>query len=313
MNRRGAFNLGWFLAFFLFLVSPLDSRPSSSLLALLPEVPGWELAEEPRLYQPDNLFEYIDGAAESYLSYGFKELVVAQYKRPDGPGTLTLEIYRLDSTKAAFGIYSAERYPESRFLDVGVQGYIEDGSLNFVLTDKYVKLLSFEMGEAAERVLMLFSQKVEKLAGEKGAWPEALQLFPRAGLIANSEKFILRNFLGYGFLHDGYLASYRVNGQEFELFLVEGNSDEEANVMLEEFLTQSARRGSLTERVEAGYHIQDRYIQHIYLAKMRNFLAGVIRVRDEARETGYRYLNLLLESLKKKAAASHELPRPGLF
>lgn len=311
--RRNVLNLSWFLVFVPFFVSPAKPVPSSSLLSLLPEVPGWQLVEEPRFYLPDTLYEYIDGAAESYLSYQFKELVVAQYKRSDAPGTLTLEIYRLDSPKAAFGIYSAERYSESRFLDVGIQGYIEDGTLNFVQADKYVKLLGFELGDGAEGVLLLFARKVERSVGEKGTWPEALQIFPRPGLIANSEKFILRNFLGYGFLHDGYLASYRVNEEEFELFLIEGETDEEAGAMLEQFLAQSARRGSSVAKVEAGYYLYDRYVQHMYLAKMKNFLAGVMRIEERGREIGNRYLGLLLESLKKKSATSQELVSRGFF
>lgn len=288
----GLLNLG-----FLFLASSA-SQTASPLLALLPEVPGWEKAEEPRLYQPENLFEYIDGAAESYLSYEFKELAVAPYKRVNATATLTVEIYRMGSAKNAFGIYSAERYPESHFLEIGGQGYMEEGALNFFLGDKYVKLLSFEAGTEGEAILLLFARKIVQAVGEKGSLPEILQCFPRENLVANSEKFILRNFLGYEFLHDGYLASYKVDDEEFELFLIEGKDEAEAASMLEKFVAQSARRGKTPERIEGGYHLQDRYLQNLYLVRVKNYIAGVMRVGEGMEETGRRYLGLLLNALR---------------
>lgn len=299
-KRREIRNLFWpfvVIGFF----SLVSTGQPSSLRSLLPEVQGWLLAEQPQLYQPENLFEYIDGAAESYLSYDFQELLVAQYQRKDRPASLTVEIYRLASAKNAFGIYSAERYPESRFLDVGTQGYIEDGALNFVLADKYIKLLSFDGGEEEEAILQLFARKIEAAGGERGALPSVLRYFPREGLVANSEKFIHRNFLGYHFLHDGYLASYQMNGNEFELFLVEGENEEDAISMLEQFVSQAAKRGTKVEKVgkvEGGYHLQDRSSQNSYVAKIKNFMVGVMRIEEGREAMGLRYLQLWLDTLK---------------
>ncbi|MGQ9673954.1 MAG: DUF6599 family protein [Candidatus Aminicenantales bacterium] len=299
-KRREIRNLFWLFVVMGFFSLVSTGQPSS-LRSLLPEVQGWQLAEQPQLYQPENLFEYIDGAAESYLSYDFQELLVAQYQRKDRPASLTVEIYRLASAKNAFGIYSAERYPESRFLDVGTQGYIEDGALNFVLADKYIKLLSFDGGEEEEAILQLFARKIEAAGGERGALPSVLRYFPREGLVANSEKFIHRNFLGYHFLHDGYLASYQMNGNEFELFLVEGENEEDAISMLEQFVSQAAKRGTKVEKVgkvEGGYHLQDRTSQNSYVAKIKNFMVGVMRIEEGREAMGLRYLQLWLDALK---------------
>lgn len=263
---------------------------SSSLQALLPRVAGWELAESPQRYFPDTLFEYINGAAESYLSYDFKELMVAQYKSADSPASLTLEIYDLGLAKNAFGIYSAERYPESQFLSIGTQGYQEDGTLNFVIGAKYVKLLCFDCGEQAGQSLGLFAREVEKQAKEKGSLPEPLKFFPGEGLIANSEKFILRNFLGFSFLHDGYLASYKNKGLEFELFLVEADSDPEAEDMLKQYLAGLTKSGQVADKNDLIFHVRDRYAGHIYVTRVQNYILGVMRINDGFEETGQEYL-----------------------
>jgi len=46
---------------------------------LFPEIKGWEISGEIKVYTPETLYDYINGAAELYLSYDFQELQVAEY------------------------------------------------------------------------------------------------------------------------------------------------------------------------------------------------------------------------------------------
>ncbi len=298
MRKRPVHSLAILACLVFFSPSAMsDQAGSSSLQALLPRVAGWELVEPWQLYFADTLFEYINGAAESYLSYDFKELLVAQYKRVGSSATLTLEIYDLGSAKNAFGIYSAERYPGSQFMTIGAQGYQEEGALNFVIGAKYVKLLCFDCGEEAGQRLEFFAREVEKQAKEKGGLPEPLNYFPKEGLIANSEKFILRHFLGYSFFHDGYVASYRRNKAEFDLFLIEAEGETEAGNMLEQYLKDLTGRGQTPDKIGPVFHVKDRYADHIYVLQARNYILGVMRIKDGLEKTGQEYLSALREAL----------------
>ena len=286
------------------LASPAAAAPpaggGSGPDKLLPNPPGWTLVEKPRSFAPVSLFEYINGAAESYLSYGFQELAVADYKSDSGPATITVEIYDMGGNLNAFGIYSSERYPGSRYLDIGAQGYFEEGTLNFFAGRNYVKLLCFDCGLTAEAALKGFAADIEKRLGEeKGSLPEALGFFPPEGLAANSEKFVRQNVLGYGFLHDGYLAGYEVSGQEFELFIVAGGNEAEAKSMLDQYLAAQAKSGSPAEKSGPGYHVSDRYARNVFLAVKGRYLAGAMRVKDGAQAVGLKYLEDLLGRLGK--------------
>src|SRR4030042_5526834 len=130
----------------------VQADSQSILRSLLPEPSGWILTETPPTYVPGTLFEYIDGAAENYLSYGFRELVVGNYKEQRSAATLTVEVYDMGDETRAFGIYSSERYPASHFLSVGTQGYWEEGTLNFIVGGYYIKLLCFDCGQGGEQV-----------------------------------------------------------------------------------------------------------------------------------------------------------------
>ncbi|HYA48501.1 MAG TPA: DUF6599 family protein, partial [Burkholderiales bacterium] len=135
-------------------------KANPALAGLVPRVEGWKPEEAPRSFFPENLYEYIDGAAESYLSYDFKELLVAQLKKEGMPATLTVEIYDMGGPTNAFGIFSAERYPENGPVAVGDLGYLEGESLNFAAGRYYVKLLSFGLGGQTAPALTDFGQKL---------------------------------------------------------------------------------------------------------------------------------------------------------
>jgi hypothetical protein len=265
---------------------------------LLPQAPGWKLAEAPRTYIPATLFEYIDGAAESYLSYGFQKLAVADYKGEAGDAALTVEIYDMGGNLNAFGIYSAERYPGSRYLDIGAQGYFEEGTLNFFAGPNYIKLICFDCGETAEAALNGIAKDIaKKLGTDPGRLPAVLESFPKDGLVANSEKFIRQNVLGYAFLHDGYLAGYRASEQEFELFIIVGQDEAEARKMLGQYLAAQEKNGAPVERSGPGYHITDRYARNIYLGAKGRYLAGAMRVNNGGESLGLKYLQELLSAL----------------
>ncbi len=291
-----------FLAFVLFFSfsnargALLEEENVSSLHILLPDVVTWKIPESPQDYFPEILFEYINGAAEIYLSYDFKELTVGQYEKGDSNASLIIEIYDMGTEINSFGIYSAERFPDSQFISLGSQGYLEEETLNFIVGKYYVKLLCFDSGEDSADFLKLFSQEVVKRVKDKGTLPPALAFFPKQGLVRNSEKFILRNFMGYSFLHSGYLANYKLEDLEFDCFLMEGENADDAQNMLKKYLEKKGKQS--VEEISTGFRIKDRYYHNIYLARVENYLCGVMKIKDESLEIGDKYFGMLIESLK---------------
>lgn len=276
--------------------APEDQETSSGLLSLLPEVDSWIMAEKPESYYPENLFEYINGAAEIYLAYEFKELIVAQQQKGQSEKNVAIEIYDMGNEMNAFGIYSAERYPDNQFIQMGLQGYLEEGTLNFLVNRYYVKLLCFECEDRSEEVLKAFSQKIVEKVGHTGNLPPLLKAFPSKGLQPNSENFVLRNFMGYSFLHNGYSAKYKLNDLEFDCFIAEGKDDGDATEMLQKYL--EAKKIQNVQKIDSGYHIKDKYYHNIYMSRVGNKLCGVIKIKDGSEELGLDYLNALIHNLK---------------
>src|SRR3990172_8008461 len=238
-----------------------------------PEATGWKQSGEIQTFVPKTLFEYINGAADLYMSYDFEELKVAEYVN-EKKASVIVDVYRHATPTYAFGIYSQERLPNTNFLNIGIQGYVETNLLNFLMGTYYVKINSFNTGTDDREVLLTFAKKVADHLGEKGSFPSLLATFPREGKVKNSEKFISKKFLGYSFLHSAFTADYEVAGEKFKLFLIERGDEKECRDMIQKYLDQT---GKTAENVSEGRHaISDPHHGEIDLYWQGAYLWGIL-------------------------------------
>jgi len=279
---------------------PLPQAAVSGPGALMPKITEWKPTEDVRRFSTESLFEYIDGAAEAYLGYDFRELAVGEFARTGTKTTVTVEIYDMGTNLNAFGIYAAERYPESRFLPIGVQGYYEEGMLNFLAGRTYVKLLCFEGGEKAEEILTQFARTIASGIKDVGGFPARLSAFPAAGLIANSERFLRRSVLGLKFLNNGYTASYRTGGREFEAYLIDCPSEAEAVSAAKALTDYFAGAGKTVTPTSGGFHAQDPYLKNVYAVKSGAVLCLVTKLESGQESLANKFLAAMTGALEKR-------------
>jgi hypothetical protein len=211
-------------------------------------MPGWQRAEPVQFFVPDNLWEYIDGAADLYLEYGFQAVVAAEYLTADSSRSLTVEVYRMADPLCGFGIFAAERSPEDSIVAVGVQGRLGENTLHFWKGPFYVKLTSFDVEEDVPAVLTHVGQLIAgRIAGEF-ALPRLFACFPEEGRVPHSERYIPRHFLGQAFLHDAYRVDYRHGAVGCQLFVTAADSGAQAVRRLVDF-AKAQRQKVLTDSV----------------------------------------------------------------
>jgi hypothetical protein len=208
------------------------------------DIPGWTLATEPEHYVADNLWDYIDGQADFFIDYGFVRVDAAEYRNEQESTPVVLEIWRMGRPQEAFGIFAAERTPEDRPLEIGSEAYLGANVLGFWQGELYVKLTSFDEGPTIEQLLTGLAQEVSsRIPGRKYELETPL-LFPGDGRVESSERFIPKNFLGQPYLTDAYRVDFTRDGQEFQLFIVDTGSPEEARShlgRLEQFYRERAQ------------------------------------------------------------------------
>jgi hypothetical protein len=170
------------------------------------QVEGWQWREAPRTYGPKDLFQHIDGAADLFLSYGFREAAVADFVR--GDGWITVDIYDMIAPLHAFGIYRSERPGDTKPLACGAEGYQSNGLLAFWKGPHYVKV-SVVSGDDGAAATALASSAAARLPGPE-EMPAELNRLPRANRIPGTEGYIKTGSLGHKFLVEVVSADYRV-------------------------------------------------------------------------------------------------------
>ena len=76
--------------FFPYTTTVMADSVVEKLLPHNPGITGWQLAGNSYHYLPENLYNYINGAADLFLSYGFVKLVGAEYT----PGSVRNNSFR---------------------------------------------------------------------------------------------------------------------------------------------------------------------------------------------------------------------------
>jgi hypothetical protein len=211
------------------LLALLAAAPDAGDAKLLPRVDGWKLAAPPTKYNAENLFEYIDGGAESFLQFDFQELTSATFvngKKIE----VTVDMYRHRDAVRAFGIYTQERRSGSTKMPGKLEGVAGPDNLQFVAGAYYVKLALSGGGEPS--ILPMFAEKIAARIPGKKEPPPVLACFPEKGKRPRAEKLTARDFLGHAFLHDAAAVPYEVDDAHFRLFAVEGRDEADVRKMV---------------------------------------------------------------------------------
>jgi hypothetical protein len=256
-----------------------------------PELEGFKKTTTFPVFGPENLWDYINGAADTYLAYGFVNLHVAEYKK--GKNVIKLEVYQHTSSTLAFGIYSTERSPSFRFMNLGAQGYIADGAINFFKGNYYVKLRTFSKSEKILRSNETLALKVANMLGGSSEMPAVLSKFPETGKKVNEETFINESVLGHKFLNKAYKAIYEVGADNFSIFILENSSPKEVKTIVDAYL---AAIGEDALESESGrYMLKDGYNGTIFLSWKDNNIVIISGLSKDQSEIADRYTTEILK------------------
>jgi hypothetical protein len=193
------------------MIPQAEKRKLTSLLPGPPQF-GGKPVKPPMFYSTD-LYRYLDGGADAYLDYGLVALVHREFRSRDVD--LAADIYDMGDALRAFGIYSAERAPDYAFLPIGDEGYADTGILNFLQGTYYVKLQAFgDNAGTPPAVLRAAAKNIAARIGPARGVPQPVDWFPAAGLVARSQRYIVKAPMGHPYLAPATTALYRFDGKE---------------------------------------------------------------------------------------------------
>ena len=148
-------------------------------------VPGWSPAGELQRFAQDNLYDLVDGQADSFFAYGFEEVVVRDYENAAGE-TVRIEMWRLATPADAYGLFSVTRAGQPVALGNGGDG--DAGRRLDFWQDRYFVRL-FAPSPLDDASLQALAGAISMKLPEGGAEPRLLELLPAEGRVEGTEVF----------------------------------------------------------------------------------------------------------------------------
>jgi hypothetical protein len=264
--------------------------------------PDWIMDGEIATYTPDTLYKLIDGEAELYLPYGFRNVRTVRYIDPVHKGNgLVVSVFEMGSLLDAFGIYSNYRDPETKAAGVGAQGFIEESQLMFYQGRYFVQITASGSATQEPSFFTACAAAVSRRLPADTERPKELAYLKVAGLVPSSEKYYADSLLGYGFFGRGLTAEVRLNGALVKAFVVLGASESTTRRAVDAYVRRLKESGApinVTDHNEGlSLDATDPLYKGIVLKQSGRFVVGVAGLADP--QDGGLLVRELIEGLPK--------------
>lgn len=257
-----------------FAVQALSQTPQE-LKSDLPPVEGWTVTPEIEVFNRDNLYERINGAAPLFLENNFQEMTSMVYAK--GEDYITIQAYRHATPEDAFGMYASERSTDMAFYPgIGGEAQGDGYGLYFFSGCVYVKIST---GNEGEDFIAAMLQIAKGLAGKidpKASYPPIFAKFPKQGAIPHTEAYITSNYIGHEFLKPVYTVNYEFDGKKFQVFALDAKTAENAKKILTAYYAFAKQPEEFSE---GNLLVNDRYNGAIPVIWKGQYIIGAFNER----------------------------------
>jgi hypothetical protein len=254
----------------------MTAQTPDEICSWLPEVNGWEKPAAKEVFNPDNLFDRINGAAPLFIENGFREMTTCDYTK--GEDYITVQIYRHATPEDAFGMYSSERSSDLTFYETGGEAHGDNGSMFFFAGPLYVKIRSSSSDEETGNAIRLISKTLADNANPDSDYPSMIKVFPKEYKIPYTEAYITSNYIGHEFLNRVYVCRYNKKGTTYQLFVIDAGSNNAAKETLNKYFTFTKQPLDFTE---GQLLIKDRYNGDMPCLWKGKYLIGIYNENGE--------------------------------
>ncbi|MEI6614230.1 MAG: DUF6599 family protein [Chrysiogenales bacterium] len=159
----------------------------NELYQKLPDaIGGWKKTAPADRYTPGNLSTYIDGGAELYLSYNFKNALALKYKDAAG-SEIEVDIFDMGSAPDAFGVFAHSRETIDNRFGQGCE--YAAGLLTFWKDRYYVSILAYPETTEKKDVVFKLGQTIAGAIPSEGLLPPIIALLPVENLLLETVHY----------------------------------------------------------------------------------------------------------------------------
>jgi hypothetical protein len=266
--------------------------PQQAIASMLPltDVPeGWTVGKSGEkhieTFNADNLYEKIDGRAESFIQYSVKGMAYTFYHPTGDPSNeIQVYIFEMADPLKALGKYGSEKPEDAQAVAVGSEGYTASGSTLFYAGKYYTQIVSTQDDPKFAAFALEIAKKVaaKQVPGSGGAAPApapavasaaatpatppppaqskaaaqeadptTLFKFLPEAMRKGTPQYAAQDVFGYAFLSDVFLADYKEGNDAWQGFLRPYRDEKEAKVHFDEYIAGVKLDGAEVKPLQA--------------------------------------------------------------
>jgi len=130
-------------------------------------VEGWNAPDSPVVYIGEDLYRLINGGADIFHEYGFKKVLTQKYINSNEK-IISVEIYEMNDSSAAFGIFSLFTFNTGKPVKFNSDAYAGDEFFLFQKGNYYVSLTGNESSLEIQTGLISIAEKIGKIITPSG-------------------------------------------------------------------------------------------------------------------------------------------------
>ncbi len=278
---------------------PVAHNPDK--LPAVGELPGWQMQGAPYAYDAATLYQYIDGAADQFILYGFQKLQGAEFiNTTDAQETLIVDVYDMGSDLSAFGIFQSKKDPTSTVLKIGTEAFGNDQYLVFYQDRFYVEIQARIRSEKNRSTPQHAARLVaQKISGSQQR-PALVRIFPEANKIPGSEQYLVGGILGHAFLPRGVVSDYRIAGETVKSFIMPFPSASAAKTAFDRYQQFIKAQGRIVEMGHAvgedNFSGQEPYHKTVVVSRQGCFVMAITELSRP--EQGIPLLSMIIQNVK---------------
>ena len=206
---------------------------------------GWKSDGQDAAYDRKTLYDYIDGGAEVYLAYGFRQVLARRLLRTGQPA-ITVDLFDMGSSADAYGIFSFER--EGADVGIGQDSEYAAGFLRFWKGNFFVSVLADRETPESREAVMEIGRAIASNIKSEGERPKIIARLPSGNPIRTSIRYFHeksgldyhyfiadKNILGLGKDTEVVLAQYKIGSSKFQFMLVRYLKTDKALAAFDDF------------------------------------------------------------------------------
>jgi hypothetical protein len=140
--------------------------PADPSTLLPPGGSGWTKTGEPRSFAAADLWRYLDGGAEAYISAGVRRTITVDYEyrnaRYLGPNEAVVDIHQFASAAGARTIMDAEPASKGQTVQLGDAAHVSGQAVVFRRGPYLVRLVAYQDSPETQDALVSLAREIEK-------------------------------------------------------------------------------------------------------------------------------------------------------